>query len=170
MRIALQISAARTVVVSALERNLRNPEPSEQVMMDHYRCPQEFVRVGVQGNLSEQAGFFKFGSESVCYGRASAFTPSPEAGQILNDALKYARGSQDGIHLPFDVAETVTALRYEKYTRNGNGAQKSSILQRSVRAAYYAIRPVMPVSVRKHLRHRILQLLQEDSGSGVRCR
>jgi hypothetical protein len=80
MRIALQISAARTVVVSALERNLRNPEPSEQVMMDHYRSPQEFVRVGVQGNLSEQAGFFKFGSESVCYGRASAFTPSPEAG------------------------------------------------------------------------------------------
>ncbi len=139
------------------EKNLPNPEPSEQVMIDHYRCPPEFVRVGVRGDLSERAGFFKFGSGSVCYGRTSAFTPSPETGGILIDALKYARGGPNGITLPFDIAETATALRYERYARDGNGADRSSILNRSVRAAYYAIRPAMPVPVRKHLQRYYLR-------------
>ena len=138
-------------VDSVQENNPANPEPPEQVMIDHFRCPREFVRVGVQGELSECAGFFKFGSESICYGRTAAFTPSPEAGQILNDALKYSRGGQNGINLPFDLAETVKALRCEKYVENGNGTSGNSIVKRSVRAAYYALRPVMPVPVRKHL-------------------
>ncbi len=132
-------------------------ERSDQLVIDHFRCPQEFVRIGVQGDVSEHAGFFKFGPESVCYGRTSAFTPSPEAGPILNDALKYSRGGRDGINLPFDLAETVTALRCERYARNGNGAGRSSILHRSVRAAYYAIRPAMPVLVRKHLQRYYLR-------------
>jgi len=142
---------------SVQEEILPGPEPSEQVMMDHYLCPREFVRVGTKGDLSEEAGFFKFGPESVCYGRTAAFTPSPEAGPILNDALKYIKSGRDGISLPFDLAETVTALRCEKYVENGNGANRSSILQRSVRAAYYALRPVMPVPVRKHLQRYSLR-------------
>jgi hypothetical protein len=142
---------------SVRDANLPDSKPSEQVMIDHFRCPREFVCIGVQGDLSEHAGFFKFGSESVCYGRTSAFTPSPEAGRILNDALKYVRGGPNGINLPFDLAETVNALRCEKYVRNGNGASSSSILQRSVRAAYYAVRPAMSVSVRKHLQRYSLR-------------
>src|SRR5579859_4060389 len=92
MRSNLQISAERAAVDLLQEKNPPNPEPSEQVMIDHFRCPREFVGVSVQGNLSESPGFFKFGPESVCFGRTSAFTPSPEAGRILNDALKYVRG------------------------------------------------------------------------------
>lgn len=153
----MQISAERAAVDLLQEKNPPNPEPSEQVIIDHFRCPQEFVGVGVQGNLSESPGFFKFGPESVCYGRTSAFTPSPDAGKILNDALKYSRGGPNGIDLPFDLAETVTALRCEKYVRNENGASRSSILQRSVRASYYAIRPAMSVSVRKHLQRYSLR-------------
>jgi hypothetical protein len=139
------------------DANLPDPRPSEQVMIDHFRCPREFVRIGVQGNLSKHPGFFKFGPESICYGRTAAFTPSPEAGKILNDALKYARSGPNGINLPFDLAETVNALRREKYVKNGNGAGRSSLLQRSVRAAYYAVRPAMPVPVRKHLQRYSLR-------------
>ncbi|TAM83906.1 MAG: hypothetical protein EPN47_03595 [Acidobacteria bacterium] len=132
-------------------------EPSNQVIVDHYRCPGEFVRIHVQGNLSEQAGYFKFGSESICYARASAFTPSDDAAQPLYDALAYARVGRNGITLPFDVAETATALRFERYMRKGNGAGRGSILQKSVRAAYYAVRPVTPVAVRKHLQRYSLR-------------
>ena len=147
----------RAVEDSVQEKNPPNPEPSEQVMIDHFRCPPEFVRIGVRGDLSQRAGFFKFGSESVCYGRTSAFMPSPQAGQILNDALKYSRGGRGGIHLPFNLAEAVTALRCEKYLENGNGAGSNSILNRSVRAAYYTVRPAMPIQVRKHLQRYSLR-------------
>jgi hypothetical protein len=147
----------KAAVDSVRDVNLPDPKPSEQVMMDHFRCPREFVRIGVQGDLSARPGFFKFGPESICYGRTAAFTPSPEAGQILNDALKYSRGGYDGIKLPFDLAETVTALRCEKYLENGNGAGRNSILNRSVRAAYYTVRPAMPVPVRKHLQRYSLR-------------
>ncbi|HEX5412866.1 MAG TPA: hypothetical protein VFZ27_13535 [Terriglobia bacterium] len=136
---------------------LSNLCPSRQVIVDHYRCPEESVCIDVQGELSEQAGFFKFGSESVCYARASAFTPSEGAGEPLYDALAYARAGRSGITLPFDVGETVTALRFERYMRSANGAGASSVLQKSVRAAYYAVRPLAPVAVRKHLQRYSLR-------------
>jgi len=132
-------------------KGLVEMERSSQVIIDHYRCPEEFVRVRVQGNLSEQAGFFKLGSELVCYGRSSAFAPSLTSEQILNDALDYVRTDHGGVVLPFDVGEAVSALRCERYIQPGNGAGSSDGFSRIERAGYYAIRPVMPVAVRKHL-------------------
>lgn len=153
----LNLPLVKAAVDSVRDANLPDPNPSERVMLDHFRCPREFVRIGVQRHLSEQAGFFKFGPEAVCYGRTAAFTPLPEAGQILTDALKYSKGGSEGIKLPFDLAECVTALRCEEYLENGNGAGRNSILNRSVRAAYYAVRPAMPVPVRKHLQRYSLR-------------
>jgi hypothetical protein len=144
-------------VDSAEDKSSSNAMSSEQVIIDHYRCPQEFVHVGVRGRLSEHTGYFKFGSESVCYGRASAFSPSLDVGDALYDALDYARVGRSGITLPFDVAEAVTALRSERYMQNGSGAGKNSLVQQFVRAAYYAARPVMPVSFRKHLQRHSLR-------------
>jgi len=136
---------------------LSNPDPSKQVIVDHYRCPEEFVRLDVQGDLSEHAGYFKFGSESVCYARAAAFTPSYGARGLLYDAVAYARPGRFGITLPFEIGETVAALRFERYMRNGNAPVARSIIQKSIRAAYYTLRPIAPVAVRKHLQRRSLR-------------
>lgn len=129
----------------------------DHVMVDHFQCPEEFVRLGVQGDLSELAGYFKFGPESVCYARASAFTPAHGAGEPLYDALAYARAGRCGITLPFDIGETVTALRFERYMRNGNAPGACSIIQKFIRAVYYAVRPAAPVAVRKHLQRQSLR-------------
>ncbi|HKT13016.1 MAG TPA: hypothetical protein VJW77_14440 [Terriglobia bacterium] len=130
---------------------------SDQVLIDHFQCPPEFVHVGVWGNPSARAGFFNFGPGAVCYGRCSAFAPSLKPEDRSNDAMDHLRYGEDGIELPFNLAEAVNALRHEKYLRNGNSANRSSILQRSVRAAYYAVRPAMPVPVRKHLQRYSLR-------------
>jgi hypothetical protein len=130
---------------------------SGHVLVDYYQCPEEFVRVGVWGISSEKPGFFCFGPDGVCYGKCSAFDPSPGPESPLNNALSHVRSDQRGIKLPFDIADAVSALRFERYMWNGNGAGTSSILQKSVRAAYYAIRPVTPVAVRKHLQRYSLR-------------
>lgn len=132
-------------------------ERSYQVLVDHYRCPEEFLHLGVQGNLSEEAGFFRFGPESVCYGRCSGFVPSPSPEFILNDALEYVKSDRGEITLPFDVAETVSALRCERYLNSRNEISGRGVFRKLTRAGYYAIRPAMPVSVRKHLQRYSLR-------------
>jgi hypothetical protein len=130
---------------------------SGHVLVDYYQCPEEFVRVGVWGISSEKAGFFGFGPDGVCFGKCTAFTPSLSPELPLHDALGHVRSDQRGIELPFDIADAVWAMRCEKYVRNGTGVGRGSILKRSVRAAYYAIRPLTPVSLRKHLQRYFLR-------------
>jgi hypothetical protein len=142
---------------SAEGSGLSQVEQSDQVFVDHYCCPEEFVNIGLLGTLSEQAGFFRFGPEAVCYGRCSAFAPSIAPELPLIDALEYVRADESEIALPFDVAEAVSALRYERYVPTGNGSSKKSRFQQLERAAYYAIRPLMPVPLRKHLQRYSLR-------------
>jgi hypothetical protein len=130
---------------------------SGRVLVDHFRCPEVFVGVGTWGNLSVKTGYFGFGPDTVCYGRCSAFDPSPGPESPLKNALSHVRSDQSGIKLPFDITDAVSALRFERYMPNGNGKGTSSILRKSVRAAYYAIRPVTPVAVRKHLQRYSLR-------------
>ncbi len=128
-----------------------------QVLIDHYRCPEEFVHVGVWGDLSGKPGFFAFGPNAVCYGRCSAFAPSSSAELPLIDAQRHVRSDHSGIELPFDIADVISDLRCERYVQGGNEASGGRGVQRLVRAGYYTIRPVMPVSLRKHLQRYSLR-------------
>lgn len=128
-----------------------------QVCIDFYRCPDEFVNIAMPGEPSGQPGFFRFGPETLCYGRCSAFAPAPDPGRTLHDALEYVTTGHRGVALPFSVAESVSVLRYEKYIQKGNGTSGSNALKRLARAAYYATRPLMSVSVRKHLQRYSLR-------------
>jgi len=42
-------------------------ERSNRVIVDHFRCPDDFTNIGVWGELSREIGFFEFGSELICY-------------------------------------------------------------------------------------------------------
>lgn len=130
---------------------------SGQVVVDYYQCLEEFVRVGVWGNASGKPGFFGFGPDGICFGKCAAFTPSPSPELPLHDAVGHVRSDQQGIELPFDIADAVLAMRCEKYVGNGNGGSRSVFPNPAVRALYYGIRPVTPVSVRKHLQRYSLR-------------
>ena len=42
----------------------------ERALVDYYRCPEEFVKMSLAGELSADSGFFRFGS-NIGYGQSS---------------------------------------------------------------------------------------------------
>jgi hypothetical protein len=111
----------------------------------YYRCPEIYTRLSLEGNLSEQRGFFRFG-ENIVYGRCSGQIPGNSPTGSLHDALQDASAGGGETHLRFDPIEVINSLRYELYCQNGPSTVGSTIAK-----LYYFVRPLLPVEVRKHL-------------------
>jgi len=113
---------------------------------DYYRCPEEFANFGISQELGKTPGFFQFGQRITCFGRcAGPVAQSP--GGNLSDVLPMAQVCGAEITLPFDPDEIVENLRREKYVAEGKGHSPGNKL---VRKAYYALRPLLSVGIRKH--------------------
>jgi hypothetical protein len=134
---------------------LANRWTATTVLSDHYRCPSEFDVFKPFGRCSDNAGFFKLGSHAICYGH-SACGSSPETSGFVPDAVHHICIGRDEAGLPFDPAAVIENLRWERYMMStGNSLWKK--LQRP----YYALRPLMPVVVRKHLQRAYLNRWRE---------
>jgi hypothetical protein len=119
-----------------------------QAFLDYYRCPASFVDFRLlEGQPNgHRPGYFKFGSGLVCYG-AGGVPGQEHASDSLSDALAQVRIEEPTCFLPFDLADIVNNLRYERYLNGGRGTP----WKRALRRAYYALRPGLPVFVRRHL-------------------
>ena len=118
-------------------------------LIRYYRCPEHYARLALRGPLSETNGFFRLGPDTVCYGKCSGHSPADSPNGILRDALQDTTIDGNTIHLPFDLRQVVENLRYELYSgehTNGNGLKAQALTK-----AYYLIRPLLPVGVRKHI-------------------
>jgi hypothetical protein len=124
------------------------------VLRDHYRCPSEFDIFKPFGRCSDDAGFFKLGSH-VCYGH-SACGSSSEPDVALPDALHHVCIGRDEAGLPFDPVEIIENLRWERYM-----VSSRSSFWNVLRKPYYAMRPLMPVAVRKHFQRAYLKRWRE---------
>src|SRR3984885_3970665 len=120
-------------------RILRQPRSSErahcQRVIDHFRCPGAFLDFSLAQNLPSVSGYFQFGPNVTCYGRAGqrheAIGIKPSPYNALNDTV-----IDDGtVYLPFDPDEVIDNLRLERYV---DSRRSSGIL----RAAYYLLRPL----------------------------
>src|SRR5215471_6823430 len=58
-----------------------------RVLLDRYLCPQHFVDTQRVGDVSDDAGYFRFGRETICYGRCSSGFAADSADANLHDAL-----------------------------------------------------------------------------------
>ena len=115
--------------------------------VDYYRCPPTFVDLQLDGGLSEDSGYFLFGPGAVCYGR----TASGWRSDHVNGSLWDARAAQAGRGaLPFDLTEVIDNLRCERYFTDAQTTQNSSA-KAALKKAYYLLRPLLGVAVRKHL-------------------
>jgi len=117
---------------------------------DYYKCPAGEVSIGADAGLSPSPGFFSFAG-SRGFGRVAGALPSLNAASGVPDVTGQVRFGADGAVLPFDLAEVTTTLREERYAVGGN-----ALLNRVTSAAhaenlYYLLRPLLPVSVRRHL-------------------
>lgn len=117
------------------------------VVSDYFRFPTGVLDFGLLGELSPPSGFFRFGQDTLCFGRNS----TGQTGETPSDAVILSADnllSGDGRCLvPFDPDEVINNLRFERYLSR----HTMTFLQRIVRDAYYFVRPLLPVHVRKHL-------------------
>lgn len=122
-----------------------------RALLERYQCPQSLAEFTVNGVLSPDAGFFRFGPDTICYGRSAAGSRSQELTDSLYDTGACASVSNASVGLPFDPVEIIDNLRLERYAidHNLNGTQPLS--RKALRFAYYSLRPFFSVPVRRQI-------------------
>jgi hypothetical protein len=127
-----------------------------KALLDFYRCPESFTGFKVADDLSPAQDYFRFGSDAVCYGQLSSRcrTDFP-----MNDLRNLSsNATAKGLHaaLPFNPSQIVDNLRLERYARNGY-ADKQFLSSGALQRIYYSVRPLLHVSMRKHLQRLFLR-------------
>lgn len=119
----------------------------------YFRCDEGLLNLKTGGILSERPGFFRF-SDAVCFGKSTDGVLSSSPGRDLHDLSRYVLLNGGSIALPFDVEEVLRNLREERYSTCSAGPGLSNGL---IRDLYYAVRPWMPLGVRKRLQRIYLR-------------
>lgn len=116
-------------------------------LIEYFRCPEHFVRLRHKGPLSAGSGFFHFGPDAICYGSHFGSQPSETVTDSIYDALTDTVIEDKAVYLPFDPGQVAENLRFELYVGDWRGKFPLSLISK----AYYFFRPLLPVSVRRHL-------------------
>ncbi len=82
------------------------------------------------------------------------------------DVSRAVSSSNGQVLLPFDLAEVLDNLRYERYPEGRRAVERLSASS-VTHAVYYFLRPALPVGVRKHLQRLALEGLEADRVSAV---
>ncbi len=125
----------------------RNEIQVNDSLVQYYRCPESYVRLKLKKPLSEQSGYFEFGTGTTCYGRCAGHAPSPSPTGMLSDALSDTMIEGSTVYLPFDLKQVVDNLRCELYSQEDARPAEDRMMAR----AYYLLRPLLPVPIRKHI-------------------
>jgi hypothetical protein len=127
----------------------RAAEASEMLslsVLDHFRCPKDFLDFGLSGELSFDEGFFRFGPDITCYGRSVGGNDERQGESSLHDTFKVAVLDDGKVSLPFDATEVINNLRVERYPISRAGS-----LERLLKRAYYLVRPFTNLSLRRQV-------------------
>ena len=118
-----------------------------QRLAEYYRCPEEYSSFALLGTLSGKPGYFRFGQDTICYGRyiGRETASRPEDRQF--DAFRDTEIKNGTVYLPFDPSEVVDNLRLENYAPDWRGHFSTSVIAR----IYYLLRPFLSVGIRKHI-------------------
>ena len=127
---------------------------SSEPILDHYRCLQQIPGFTLAGCLKEPNGYFRFGQNVICFGQTTGHTRSAVNGDLF-EASQYLQDNGRTIGLPFDHSQILDNLRYERYV-SPSGSHKW-VEASWTKSFYYCLRPLLPVSVRKHLQKAYLQ-------------
>lgn len=117
---------------------------------DFYRFAPGQVKLSAPAQLSDQSGYFRFGTARTCYGKSRSDFLHEKPEQELYDVCHEVRILQSRVALPFDPSEVIENLLFERYLKESNDPVKAFV-QSSLKKSYYLIRPFMPVNVRKHI-------------------
>jgi len=118
------------------------------VFEEYFRCPSGLATFVTPPEVAAEPGYFSFG-DAICWGHRSGPTTSAATGE-LHDVLSEATAADGVVSLPFDFAEIVQNLQYERYCQPSEG-DADGASEGWTRSIYYFVRPVLSVAVRKHL-------------------
>jgi hypothetical protein len=121
--------------------------------VEYYRCPQQYSVFTAKGALSSQSGYFRFGDE-LLYGQCSGVAPAMSAGMSPPDVSAVVTVEDGRVCVPFDVNQVVGNLRSETYIATGRDHFPSI---KPIRDFYYALRPFMPLALRKRVQRIYLR-------------
>jgi hypothetical protein len=114
---------------------------------DYYRCPPRYLKLAQRETLPEQSGYFRFGTDSVCYGRCAGQTAAAVS-STLWDASSAAAVEGGTTYLPFDLDEVIENLRSERYFTDSQHDRTRSALSK----LYYALRPMLSFEARCYIK------------------
>lgn len=117
--------------------------PSQRVF-EHFRCPADFLSFAANGRMSTKAGFFRFGSETICYGRSCDGSRGSARPSLPYDVLDEVLIEGGKVGLGFNPTEIIDNLRLEKYVHR---RRSNEILRR----VYYLLRPLTSLSIRRQI-------------------
>jgi hypothetical protein len=140
----------RASACSTLEPPVRN------VLADFYRCPEELLPPYASEELHPESGYFHFG-QAVGYGQVSRAAWAANAAGTAPDLSRQVAANGSGLRLPFDPAQAIDNLRMERYAGQGSNQKRRMLAAKAVRQAYYQLRPLLGVPVRKHLQRLFLR-------------
>ncbi len=124
----------------------------ENPLIEHFRCPADLVPVAFAGTPSPNPGYFLFGPDTVCFGQPSFVSATARPDTTSPDLYASVRANGKGLLLPFDLGATIKNLRAELYLQAADLHKRRLTSNPVVRTLYYRyLRPVMGVTVRKHL-------------------
>lgn len=115
---------------------------------DYYRCPPHYLRLAQKEILPEQRGYFRFGRDTICYGRYSGGEAGNSSARNLPDALPETVTKDGTTHLPFDLTEVVENLRCERYVDHAKNGRSNSTLV----GLYYLLRPMFSFRMRSYIK------------------
>ena len=161
----LEIRVARDSQVSVADAlpsargKVQNEDALSRAANGLYRCPEGFFEIGINGQLSSDVGYFRFG-DAICYGRSSSATPNTRPNSNLRDAFGGVKVDGAKVGLPFDLTEILDHLRLERYANN---PAMESRLRNYCRKLYYRFRPLTNLAMRKQVQKFHARNWQERS-------
>lgn len=127
-----------------------------QPIVDHYRCPETVAGFELAEGRRDGPGYFRFGPDTICFGNSSRGLTSGESTGPLYDVLRDVTIDGGSVCVPFDPNEIIANLRYERYRTNGGGNAHTTRGGSMARRLYYALRPFLPVAIRRHIQRAYL--------------
>lgn len=119
-----------------------------QNFSQYYRAPDEYARFEMERPLTGPSGYFRWDQDAVCYGRTASGGVASDVEAISYDAASEIAIRDAHLSLPFDPEEVTENLLRERYSSHYHSPGRLS--KKLIRKAYYAVRPLLGVAVRKH--------------------
>ncbi|HXR17362.1 MAG TPA: hypothetical protein VN777_14305 [Terriglobales bacterium] len=122
-----------------------------QPLSDYYRVFDGSLGQLLEPQLSGYTGYFRFGPTVTCYGQSESGVASKIGSSMLYDTARNLRISGTQVQLPFVPAQVIDNLRLERYVESLMPDRERVVTREWVLTAYYAVRKLLPFSIRRHL-------------------